>query len=431
MKILLQSVQICDKNSPHHNSTVNVLIHNGNITYIGSENQDSDKLIDCKGKFLSPGWFDMRANFCDPGYEHKEDIESGSLAAASGGFTEVALLPNTKPVVQSKNDIAYIRSKNHSNLTSLHPMAAVTINAKGEELTEMIDLYEAGAIAFTDGEKPVWHSDILLKTLLYLQKFDGLLINKPEDKFLTLFGVMNESINSTMLGMKGMPKLAEELMIMRDLRILEYTGGRIHFSNISTKEGVALIREAKSQGLSVTCDIAAHQIAFDDNSLHGFDTNFKVNPPLREQSDIVALKAGLEDGTIDAVVSSHSPQDEESKKLEFDLAEFGILGLQTLFPILLQEMKNIDLILEKIVYQPRNILKLTLPVIRVGEKANLTLFDLEKVWTFNENTNFSKSLNSPFYGQSLKGKAVGVFNGDKFFIEGGNQKYNGIESAIS
>jgi dihydroorotase len=341
------------------------------------------------------------------------------MAAATGGFTEVMLLPNTIPVIQSKNGVSYLISKNGSNLTQIHPSAAVTIDTKGEELTEMIDLQNSGAVAFTDGEKPIWQTDILLKSLQYLQKFDGLLIQKPEDKRLNLFGTMNEGVNSTTLGMKGMPKLSEEIIVARDLGILEYTGGSLHFSNISSAKSVDLIKKAKQKGLKVTCDIAAYQPVFDDSIIEDYDTNYKVNPPFREQNDNKALLKGLKDGTIDVIVSGHCPQDEESKKLEFDLAEFGIIGMQTAFSNIVEFSQHIDLetLIEKITVNPRQILGLEIPQIKEGSTANLTVFDPKVSWTFTERNNQSKSLNSPFLNQNLKGKAMAVFNNGKHLID--------------
>ncbi|CAN5478145.1 dihydroorotase [soil metagenome] len=419
MNFQIRDIEICDELNPLHGQNKNILIKDGQILEISDEASEAEYIIDGKGLKLSPGWFDMRAFFADPGFEHKEDIMSGCEAAAAGGFTGVALLPNTQPVVQSKNEISYIRSRNFNKLIQLYPYGAVTQNTKGEELTEMMDMHKAGAIAFTDGEKPLWHTDILLKTLQYLQQFNGLLINKPEDKLLTQYGNMNEGISSTMLGLKGMPRLAEEIMIMRDLKILEYAGGKIHFSNISSAGSVNLIKAAKDKGLDVTCDVAAHQLVFDDNILSSFDTNYKVNPPFREKVDIIALIEGLKDDTIDVIVSSHLPQDEENKKLEFDLAEFGIIGLQTVLPILTQLVDKIVIskLLPKITTNPRKILNLPQPEIKPGQQANLTIFDSHREWILNDNTNRSKSKNSPFFNQKLTGKVLSVFNNNKYWMD--------------
>jgi dihydroorotase len=282
----------------------------------------------------------------------------------------------------------------------------------------MIDLHQAGVVAFTDGLKPVWHSDILVKTLQYLQTFDGLLINRPEDTLLTQFGNMHEGIASTMLGLKGMPALAEEMMIARDLRFLEYAGGKIHFSAISTAKSVQLIREAKQKGLQVSCDIAAHQIAFEDTALMGFDTNLKVNPPFRTRQDIQALLEGLADDTIDAIVSDHNPLDEECKKLEFDLAEFGIIGLETAFAVINTYRGELPLekIIEKLTVIPRLILDLPLPELQEGKPANLTVFNSEDEWQFTEKHIRSKSKNTPFIGHTFKGKALAIINNGKAII---------------
>jgi len=419
MNTLISSATIIDHQSPYHGKVIDLLIANGKIVEMGKIKQKADKTINAKGMFLSIGWFDMRARFGDPGLEHKEDIHSGLTTAQHGGFTGVALLPNTQPVIQSKNDIQYLISRSQSHLTDLYPIAAVTRDTKGEDFTEMIDLHEAGAIAFSDGEVPLWQADILLKSLQYLQKFDGLIINKPESLRLNLFGTMNESVSSTMLGMKGMPTLSEDIAVQRDLSLLEYAGGRLHLSNISSAKSIDMIRKAKKTGLQVTCDIASFQPLFDDTALSTFDTNYKVNPPFRNKKDNQAIIKGLKDGTIDVIVSSHTPHDEESKKLEFDLADFGITGLQTVASNISTLSKQLDIaqIIHQVTYAPRNILKLDIPEIATGATANLTLFDPNHEWTLDQSTNQSKGVNSPYFGTKLKGKAVAVFNNGMEWVE--------------
>jgi dihydroorotase len=412
MKILIKNALVLHKGSPYNRKIKDILIINGKIKKIDTGIKEEGTVISSKRLMVSIGWFDMRANFCDPGQEHKEDIISGCNAAAAGGFTGVALLPNTYPAVQSKNDIGYILSKADNCLPDIFPYGSVTKENKGEEITEMIDQEAAGAVAFTDGEKPIWNTDIMLKALLYVEKFKGLIINIPQEKWLNMLGHMHEGHTSTILGTKGLPSIAEEIMIERDLRILEYAGGKIHFSNISTGQAVILIKKAKRNGLNITCDIAAHQIAFSEADLIDFDTNLKVNPPFREKKDITALIKGLEDGTIDMIVSSHSPQDTESKVLEFDHADFGITGLQTVYPILVDKFSanGWDIFLDKITTNPRERLRLPIPDIEVGAEANLTVFDPTVEWMYNEGSNFSKSLNSPFLGKKLKGKVIAVIN---------------------
>jgi len=418
MKILIQSPEIIDTNSPFHRQEKNVLINNGRIMEIGDKNFASDKVIKAEGMKLSVGWFDLGTFVGDPGLEHKEDLESVVKSASSGGFTGLAVLPNTTPCVQTKNEISYLVKGNASNIVQIHPLAAVTKNNKGEELTEMIDLHEAGAVAFTDGLKPIWHTDILLKSLQYLQKFDGLLIDHPEDIWLNLFGQMHEGINSTLLGLKGMPRIAEDTAVGRNLELLAYAGGRLHFSRISSGKAIDMIRAARKK-LSITCDIAIYQPLLDDSLLSDFDTNYKVNPPLREKQDNDALLKALKDGTIDVICSGHTPHEEESKSLEFDLAEFGMINLQTFAAHLatLSALVDSDVLMEKITTNPRKLLGLEIPTIDVESKANLTLFDPARTWTFDEKTNFSKSRNSPWMNMEIKGKAVAVFNNGRVRIE--------------
>lgn len=419
MKVLIQSAKIVSPGSPYHLKRKNVVISGGRITEIGDKNYSADRVIEADGMLLSIGWMDLGAFVGDPGLEHKEDLLSLAKAAAAGGFTEVVLLPNTQPAVQSKNEISYITQANATRLVQLHPMAAVTKNCKGEELTEMIDLHEAGAVAFTDGLKSLVHTDLFLKSLQYIQKFDGLLIDHAEDHWLNLFGQMHEGETSTSLGLKGMPRIAEEIAVRKNLELLEYAGGRLHFSRISTARTVDLIRSAKKKGMKVTCDVVGYQPLLDDSCLEDFDTNYKLNPPLREKSDNDALLKGLKDGTIDVLSSGHLPQDDESKLLEFDHADFGIANLQTFASQLTQLSKWVDVeeLIAKVTTAPRLVLQLPVPIIEVDEKANLTLFDPNREWRLDEKTNFSKSKNSPWWGQELKGKAVAVFNNNKQWID--------------
>ncbi len=430
--VLLQSVTLLDDTSPFHLKKANLLIKDGVIAAIenpsgnAATNASDYQVIDATQAYVSAGWVDMQADFGDPGYEHKEDLESGSQAAAAGGFTEVALLPNTQPTIQTKNDVLYLKHR-ALGLVSLLPMAAVTRDTKGEELTEMIDLHHAGAVAFSDGTHPLWHTQVMLKALEYVQRFDGLLINRPEDIHLNMFGTMHEGVQSTLLGMKGMPVLAETVAIERDLSLLKYVTEhavaqppRLHFSNISAAASVALVRQAKRQGLPVSCDVAIHQLMFDDTYLQDFDTNYKTNPPLRTAEDISALKEGLQDGTIDVIVSAHQPQDEESKKCEFDQAAFGMMGLQAFFPILqtlVSEVLPLELLIKKVTTEPRKLLKLPVASIKVNEGANLTLFDPQRSWQLNDASNLSKSKNSPLFGKDLQGKVLAVFHNRQQWID--------------
>lgn len=414
MKILIQSPLILDPNSSFHQKEKNVLVTNGRITEIGDKNYTADKVIKAEGMLLSPGWFDLGTFVGDPGLEHKEDLTSATRAAAAGGFTEIAVLPNTVPAVQSKNEISYLMRNNENRLVQVHALASVTRNNKGEELTEMIDLHEAGAVGFTDGLKPIWHTDIMLKALQYLQKFNGVLIDHPEDNWLNMFGQMHEGINSTRLGLKGMPRIAEEIVVGKYLELLAYAGGRLHFSKISTAKSVELIKAARKK-LNVSCDITAYQPLLEDSLLVDFDTNYKVNPPLREKADNDALIKGLKEGTIDVICSGHVAHDDESKNLEFDLADFGIISLQTFGANLASLSRSVDwdVLIEKVTIGPRRVLNLEMPRIEEDTKANLTLFDPQREWVLDEKSNSSKSKNSPWFGQQLRGKAVAVFNNTK------------------
>lgn len=418
MKILIRSATILQPKSPFHKKKKNVLIQNGKITEIGDKKYSADRTIDAAGMFLTIGWFDLGTYVGDPGLEQKEDLNSLSRAAMDGGFTALATLPNTQPVVQTKNEVNYLTQGNTSRLVSIFPMAAVTKNTKGEELTEMIDLHHAGAVAFTDGLKPVWHTDIFMKALQYLQKFNGLLVDHAEDTWLNLHGQMHEGVVSTQLGLKGMPGIAEELPLNRNIELLAYAGGRYHAARLSTAQSVELLRQARKRKLPVTSDVTVYQPLLLDKSLEDFNTNLKVNPPLRSKADADAIIRGLKDGTIQAICSGHTPQEDECKELEFDLAEFGMINLQTFASNLVSLSSRVpmEMLIEKITTAPRNILGIPVPVIRAGEQANVCLFDPKAVWTLDESTNFSKSRNSPWLGKKLKGRAVAVFSNGKQYI---------------
>lgn len=417
MKILIQSAKILDPNSEAHQKVKNVLIESGRITEISTRTYEADRVIEAEGMILSPGWFDLGVQSGEPGAEQKEDLESLTQAAMAGGFTELAVLPNTQPVVQTKADVNYFLRGNAGRLVQLHVLAAVTRNTKGEEFTDMMDLHYAGAVGFTDGLKTIWNTDIFLKTLQYLQAFNGLLIDHPEDIWLNLYGQMDESPVSARLGLKGMPALAEEIALSRNIKLLNYCGGRLHVSRISTARAVSLLRAAR-KSLPVSCDVAAYQPILDHTLLETFDTNYKVYPPLRGKRDKDALIRGLQDGTIDVICSGHVPHDEESKQVEFDHAEPGIISLQTTGSNLAVMASEVawELLIEKIAVNPRKILGLPQPVIQPGEKANLTLFDPHAEWVLDEKTNKSKSKNSPWWGKKLKGRAVAVFNNGRYRV---------------
>ena len=422
MSFILKSVTVLDPSSPFHHQYVDIRIDNGIIVEIAeSIENENDRIINFSGKdvLVSPGWFDLSVHFNDPGHEYKEGLDNGQRLLSSGGITGAGIVPNTSPVIQHKTDVAYILRSGNSDLpATLYPLGAVTRDCKGEELTEMIDMHHAGTIAFTDGLHAIDNADIVLKALLYLQKFNGVLLQRPEDRRLNLFGSMHEGLESTILGLKGMPSLAESLMIQRDLSILEYTGGRLHFTALSTAESVAMIQQAKEKGLSVTCDVALHQLLLTDEAVGLYDTNTKVNPPLRSAADRKALIEGVKSGVIDVITTHHQPQDEESKKMEFDLADFGMIGIQAFYPLLHRLSSEIPMetLMKCITVNPREVLGLSQVSIEVGKPAELTLFDSNQKWQYLLHGNQSRSANSPFFGEEMTGKVHGTINGTKLYL---------------
>ena len=415
MSLLLNSLVVSDPLSKYYNSCVNILISSdGKIDKISKKkiNTKARKTIQFNSNKVSIGWIDFSANFCDPGFENKEDLESGIKLAINSGFTDVIIKHNTNPVIQTKNDISYIKNKSLNNFCRIHPIASTTKNSNGEQMNELMDLHNAGAIAFSDSN--LQNTELILNILLYLKQFNGLYISKPKDIYLSN-GLVNDRINSNILGLKSIPNISESIAIERDLSLLKYSGGRIHFSGISTKESVDLIRNAKKNGLNVTCDVPIYNLILDDNKILDFDTNFKVFPPLRSKSDMDELIKGLEDGTIDVISSNHEPQDIDSKKCEFEKASFGIISQQTFFSNLLEVSRKLpfEKLLEKITVNPRNILGISNPLIKEGSHASLTIFDEKGSWDYNEKTNLSKSMNSPWMNWSLRGKIIGVISGNK------------------
>tara|TARA_B100002019_G_scaffold45125_1_gene37920 strand:+ start:1279 stop:2538 length:1260 start_codon:yes stop_codon:yes gene_type:complete len=415
MSLLLNSLVVSDSRSKYHNSSVNILISSdGKIKKISKKkiNVKAKKTIDLNSCKLSAGWVDFSSNFCDPGYEYKEDLISGVSVASSSGFTEVVINHNTHPVIQNKNDISYIKNKSLNSLCSVYPTASITKNSMGVEMNDLIDLHHSGAIAFCDSN--LQNSELILNVLIYLKQFNGLYISKPKEPYLSN-GVVNDGLNSNTLGLKSIPNISESIIIERDISLLKYSGGRIHFSGISTKEAVDVIRKAKKSGLDVTCDVPIYNLLLDDEKILDFNTNFKVYPPLRSQSDIDELIRGLEDGTIDVISSHHQPQDIDSKNCEFEKASFGIISLQTFYSNLVEISRKIpfEILAEKITTNPRKILGIKNPEIKEGSIACFTVFDEMGSWDYNDSTNQSKSKNSPWMDWSLRGKVRGVVNGNK------------------
>jgi dihydroorotase len=420
MNLHLRSVRILSPGSAHHGQTRDIHITDGKIASVVAPGKSIPKgatVIECEGRCVSPGWFDLHVNFGEPGYEQREDLRSGTEAAAAGGFTGVLYMPSTTPPIQTKADVEFIRRRTEDGLVEVVPAGCLTVGREGKDLAELYDMQLSGAKAFTDDQHPVRNADVLLRALRYCKDFGARVMVLAEDKDIAGKGQMNEGPVSTRLGMKGIPALAESLMIGRDLQVLEYTGGRLHFSTVSTAEGVDLIRKAKKKGLDVTADVSVAHIFLNDEALEGFDSVYKVKPPLRGESDRLALIAGLADGTLDAVTTDHRPHDTEGKMKEFELAEFGMSGLETGFAILNSAVKgkiSEERIAEILAVNPRRLLGLEVPVIEEGALANLTVYDPEKQWTVVAGDLRSRSVNNPFIGKSLTGKPVAVINRSRF-----------------
>lgn len=423
MNILIKSAHIIDSKSAHNGKVMDVLIENGIIKSIKSKitPEKNVKVIESENLHLSIGWLDMQVSFCDPGFEHKEDIESGIKAAASGGFTGVAVVSSTNPTIHSKAEVLYIKNKTSDSILDVYPIGTLSNKQEGQDISEMYDMKMAGAVAFSDDKKAVNNSGLLMRALLYAQNFDGLIITHCDEKSISNDGKMNEGIVSTQLGLKGIPALAEELMVDRNIFLAEYTNAAIHISNISTQKSVELIRQAKAKGLKVTASANIYNIALEDSLLNGFDSNYKLNPPLRTKTDIEALKKGISDGTIDSLSCDHRPQDIESKEVEFDYASNGMIGLESAFGLLNSNKGKIklDTIIETITANPRRILKLKEIKIAEGETANLTLFNPSKEWTFEKKHIRSKSSNTPFIGTKFTGKVIGIINNKQSFFNKG------------
>ena len=417
MTILVRKATIKDQHSIHHNQLRDVLISDGVIVEIAENIQNqADKILEAEGQLLSQGWVDIFVTGNDPGFEFKDDLTSTSKSAAKGGFTHVFLTPNTQPVVQNKSSVQYVSDKKTDFPVQLHPIGAITKNTEGKELTEMVEMKLAGAVAFGDGKKSVQSAGLLIKALQYVKAFDGIVIQVPDDQSVAPHGLMNEGVVSTQIGLPGKPALAEEIMIARDIELARYTNSKLHITGITLAKSVEMIKRAKSEGLNITCSTTMHHLVFTENELlKGYNTNFKLNPPLRSENDRLALVEGVKNGTIDCISSHHTPQNKDAKVCEFEYAGYGVIGLQAAFGVLNGVGLSIDQILETICYKPKQIFQLE-SKIEVGAKADLTLFDLTTSYLLTKETLTSKSENSPYLGQTLKGKVIATIQQDKLHI---------------
>ena len=424
--LLIKNVRLATDKEVSKES-IDIRIRDGKITELsGSLTASNDeKEVDAGGALVSPGWMDMHVHLREPGFEHKETIETGTNAAAFGGFTAVACMPNTRPPIHTRDVVEYIKGKAESLPVDVYPIACVSKERKGESITEMADLKEGGAVAFSDDGDPVYNSGLMRIALQYASMLNMPVINHEEDLDLSRPGYMNEGRVSARLGLDGTPGIAEEVMIARDIMLAELTGGHIHVAHISTRNAVDLVRQGKARGINVTTEVCTHHFDLTDDEIERrhFDTNCKMHPPLRTEDDRLAMIEGLQDGTIDVICTDHAPHAIEEKDQEFIDAPNGIIGLETSFGVtgrrlLATKALSIPDVLKKMVVNPRNILHLPVPEIKVGEPANLTIFDPSLKWTFEKQHVKSKSMNSPYLGMELVGKALGIYNKGRFVWNG-------------
>lgn len=413
---LLRNVTVVDPGGPHHDTTVDILIRDGGIAKVGEHLvAKGAQEVKHEGAHASPGWVDLRAHFRDPGEEWKAGIANGLDAAAAGGFTAVAVLPSTRPVTDDRAGIGYLLQRAQRHPVQLLPIGALTQGLKGEQLAELYDQQQAGAVAFGDDQRTIRNSRLMLLALQYSGGMGTApVMVYPNDPDLSRGGQMHEGPMSTRLGLKGLPPVAETIQVQRDLAIQAYAGGHLHISTISTAGSVALIRAAKARKQRVTASVAAHNLLLDDGCLRGFETCYKVMPPLRDITHLEALREGVKDGTIDAIVSDHRPEDREHKVLEYGQAAFGIIGLETAFAVANTAVKGrmgLRRLIERFTHGPRAVLGLPQVHIAEGTPANITLFNPEVDWTCTEEDLVSHSHNTPFLGQRLTGRALGIVSG--------------------
>lgn len=399
-------------------SKADILVRDGVIVTVAADVDTSGcQVVDCTGKMISPGWMDMHVHLREPGQEHKETILSGCEAAAAGGFTAVACMPNTDPPLHTRDVVEFVIDRGQATPVDVHPIACVSRDRAGKELTEMADLVEGGAVAFSDDGSPVYDAGLMRRALEYSAMLDRPVINHMEDLTLNPHGHMNEGTVATRLGVPGIPGLAEEVMIARDILIAEFTGGHVHVAHISTGRAVELVRDGKARGINVTSEVCAHHFALTDEVVEktSYSTNTKMHPPLRTAGDVQAMKDGLADGTIDAICTDHAPHASFEKEVEFIAAPFGIIGLETAWGLTCRELVKPGVLslaeaVRKLTIEPRSILRLPEVKIAEGEPANVTIFDATTEWTFGEEDIRSKSHNTPFIGSAMVGRVAGIYN---------------------
>ncbi len=423
MKIVLKNINLLNPEQGINEKGTDLLIIDGKISRIGkiTEKEAGDtKVYDFKGKYVVPGLFDMHVHLREPGREDEETVVTGCDAAANGGFTGIACMPNTEPAIDSAEVVMLIKEKAENHLVDVYPVGAATVGRKGEVISPMAELVEAGAVGFSDDGVAIKTSAVLRRTLEYSGMYNVPVIEHCEDESLT-GGAMNEGLNSTILGLPPVPSVSEDIIVSRDILMAEYTGGKVHIAHISTKKSVELVREAKKKGIKVTAEVTPHHFTLTDDAVKTYDTNVKMSPPLRTQQDVDAILKALKDGTIDCIASDHAPHSPEEKEAEFEQAPNGILGLETQVGLAFSELYakkilSFEQMIEKMAINPRKILNIPVPKFEEGETANLTILDIDSVWTVDIRKFKSKSKNSPFDKRLMTGKAIGVINKGKMYL---------------
>lgn len=400
----------------HTRKSADIVIKNGLIERIGKPPESfSGDIIDLKHYIITPGLIDIHVHLREPGREDLETVETGCASARAGGFTALAAMPNTQPPCDNHQVVHFLKKKSEKELIDVYPIGAITKGRKGVEISEIADLYYAGAVAFSDdGSTPV-NSLVMRYALEYASMYQAPIIDHCEDCVLANQGHMNEGIMSTRLGITGIPNASESVIIARDIELVRLTGSPLHVAHLSTREGVELIRRAKQEGLPVTCEVTPHHLLFTENDLIGFDTNLKMNPPLRTQKDVDALLEGIVDGTVDVFASDHAPHALQEKQVEFEAAPFGIIGVQSMLGVILKTVVesgvlSLEQAIEKMCVTPRKLLNLPVPQIKVGEPANLTIFNPEESTILRKQDIKSLSQNSPYIDMELPGRIYGVCN---------------------
>ena len=416
MNSLIKSATIIDKNSEFHNKTVDILISNGIISDISEDIKNPKNFLEIRfpNLHVSNGWFDYSVCTGEPGYEERDNLLNTLMLASKSGFTSVGLQPNTFPVTEKSTEIEYLKAVAKNSNVNIYPIGALTKSSDGNELAELFEMKNSGAIGFGDYKKSIVNANVLKLALLYSKDYNIPIFSFPLNREISNNGVMNEGTTSTSLGLKGIPGMSEEIQIMRDIRILEYTGGNLHIPYISTRKSLELIKKAKNKGLNISCSTCVHNLFFNDSHLSDFNTNFKVLPPLRTQDDIDQLISGVKDGSIDTVTSDHNPLDIELKNVEFDKAEFGTIGLESLFGALNRIFPIKTTI--NILTRGKKVFGIEETEIKIGTQADLSLFNPINSFVFNDDNVLSMSKNSIFEGSSLKGKVYGTISNGKMTL---------------